>query len=58
MLCDLFHTCPLQKMLRELALGLIWMMTSCPERHSKILLEEEKMFNVANHEGNENEKPQ
>ena len=34
MLDDLFHTCPLQKMLRELALGFIWMMISCPKRHS------------------------
>ena len=31
MLGDLFHTCPLQKMLRELALGPTQMMTPCPK---------------------------
>ena len=34
MLGDLFHTCPLQKMLRELALGLTQMMTPCSQSES------------------------
>ena len=34
MLGDLFHTCSLQKMLRESALGLTQMMTPCPHSES------------------------
>ena len=34
MLGDLFHTCPLQKMLRESALGLTQMMTPCTQSES------------------------
>ena len=34
MLGDLFHTCPLQKMLRQSALGPTQMMTPCPQSES------------------------
>ena len=37
MLDDLFHTCPLQKMLRELALGLTQMMTPCPQSKALVM---------------------